>query len=353
MKKTMLITGGSGFIGSNFVRKSLRQGYSVVNVDALTYATFPDSLKDIEGDVNYTFIHGKIQDEELVESIFHQYKPNFIINFAAESHVDRSIDNPKDFIETNITGTFVLLQATRAYIKNISEENKEMFRFLHISTDEVFGSAEKVPFREEDAYNPSSPYAASKAASDHLVNAYYKTYNMPLLITNCTNNYGPYQFPEKLIPHIILCALEEKSLPIYGDGMQIRDWLHVDDHVEALLTVLENGRIGESYNIAGLNDPIPNKEVVLTICEILDKLQPRKNRASYKELITYVKDRPGHDRRYALDSSKIKKDLAWMPKHDFRDGLEKTVRWYLDNRWWWNPILQNGYEVKRIGTGEV
>lgn len=353
MKKTILITGGSGFIGSNFVRASLQRGYNVVNIDALTYAASTDSLKDIEGNANYIFVHGKIQDKELVDGLFRQHRPSFVVNFAAESHVDRSIDNPKDFIETNITGTFVLLQAARAYVKSISEENKKMFRFLHVSTDEVFGSADERPFREEDAYNPSSPYAASKAASDHLVNAYHKTYNMPLLITNCTNNYGPYQFPEKLIPHIILCALGEKPLPIYGNGMQIRDWLHVEDHVDAILTVLEKGRVGESYNIAGLNDPIPNKEVVSTICKILNKLRPRKGGISYIDLITYVKDRPGHDRCYALDSSKIRRDLGWVPKHDFQSGLEETVIWYIDNYGWWSPILRSGYAVKRIGMGEL
>jgi dTDP-glucose 4,6-dehydratase len=349
MLKTFLVTGGCGFIGSHFVRSVLQKGHKVINLDALTYAASVDILENVN--LNYTFVHGDIQNKRLLDNLLRQYHPQYVVNFAAETHVDRSIDSPKTFIDTNINGVFSLLESIRAYV---TQEDRQDFRFLHISTDEVFGSADPTrPFTEQSPYNPSSPYAASKAAADHLVRSYYKTYDLDVMITNCTNNYGPYQFPEKLIPHMIICALQEKALPLYGDGMQMRDWLYVEDHVRGIIKVLEGGCTGQSYNIAALNTPIPNKDVVLEICDILDELQPRANGQPYKNLITFVQDRPGHDVCYALDASKIEQTLEWLPSVSFKEGLKKTVLWYLTNENWWANILDKGYQTSRLGLGEV
>ena len=349
-EKTILVTGGCGFIGSHFVRRCLKEDLRVINLDALTYAASPSTLKDIQqNEFRYHFEKGYIQDRALVNSLFSKFKPSFVVNFAAETHVDRSIDSPSQFIESNVMGTFTLLDESRNYHHTLTSSEKEKFRFLHISTDEVFGSCPDDPFKESAAYNPSSPYAASKASADFIVKSYFHTYNFPVLITNCTNNYGPYHFPEKLIPLMIIRACAEQSLPIYGDGMQVRDWLYVEDHVEAILRVLQSGKIGETYNIAGLNGEVPNKAVVNEISHILDNLIPRKNGQSYSELKTYVTDRPGHDFRYALNIDKIKKELGWSPKVNFKEGMEKTVKWYLENEWWWQDILQKGYQADRIG----
>jgi len=351
--RTILITGGSGFIGSHFVRLCLQKDYRVINFDALTYAAAPGTLKNIENDLNYHFEHGKIQDREYVRSLLLKFKPQAIVNFAAETHVDRSIDSPHPFIETNIVGAFNLLEESYSYYKTLPVGEKEKFRFLHISTDEVFGSCLNEPFTEEASYNPSSPYSASKASADLIIRSYYHTYDFPILITNCTNNYGPYQFPEKLIPLMIIRAYNNQSLPIYGDGMQIRDWLYVEDHVEAILKVLEIGRVGNTYNIGGLNGELPNKVVVEEICNIFDSLMPRESNSSRKDLITYVEDRPGHDFRYALRINKIEQDLGWAPQVNFNEGLKKTVIWYLDNQWWWQEILQKGYRADRKGLKKV
>lgn len=352
--KTLFITGGCGFIGSHFVRFCLNKDYRVVNIDALTYAASLGTLSDIEDKHSqYYFERGWIQDREFIQNLFLKYTPTAIINFAAETHVDRSIDSPRPFIESNVNGTFTLLEESRNYYTKLPRKEKEEFRFLHVSTDEVFGSCPNDPYKEHAPYNPSSPYAASKAAADMIVKSYYHTYNFPILITNCTNNYGPYQFPEKLIPHMCIRAYQQQPLPLYGDGTQIRDWLFVEDHVEAILSVLTQGKIGETYNIAGLNGEIPNKVIVSEICSIFDSLIPRKNTFSYSELITYVPDRPGHDFRYALDINKIKRELGWSPQVSFQEGLKKTVKWYLENQWWWQDIIEKGYQTKRIGLEEI
>lgn len=333
--QTLLVTGGLGFIGSNFILQArAKQWGKIVNLDKLTYASNPQNLVQLQGDSEYHFIRGDIGDRELLSILLEQYQPDAIINFAAETHVDRSIQSPLNFIQTNIVGTFQLLEASKAYWEKLSAPKQEQFRFLHVSTDEVYGSLEpKEPaFREDTPYAPNSPYAASKASSDHLVRAYFHTYGFPTLITNCSNNYGPRQFPEKLIPLIILNALHGKPLPIYGDGQNIRDWLYVTDHCEALYLVLQHSRVGETYNIGGKNERA-NIAVVEKICAILDDLAPKPN-FCHSSLITFVKDRLGHDRRYAIDCSKISREIGWQPKENFDSGLLKTVHWYLNNPNW-------------------
>ncbi|KIU49580.1 MULTISPECIES: dTDP-glucose 4,6-dehydratase [Bradyrhizobium] len=347
---TILVTGGAGFIGSAVVRHLLADtGARVVNVDKLTYAANLDSLPGASGNPRYAFEQHCICQAEALRRIFETYQPSAVINLAAESHVDRSIDGPGDFIQTNIVGTFTLLQEALRHWRGLSPEAKARFRFLHVSTDEVFGSlGESGLFSETSAYAPNSPYSASKASSDHLVRAWRETYDLPTIVTNCSNNYGPYHFPEKLIPHMIIKGLAGEPLPVYGDGRNIRDWLYVEDHARALTLVLEHGRIGETYNIGGRNERT-NLDVVNTICELLDQLAPGP--ASRRNLISFVTDRPGHDRRYAIDASKLERELGWKAKEDFDSGLAKTVRWYLENRVWWQAILDRGYHQSRIGLG--
>lgn len=351
--KTILVTGGAGFIGSNFVHIALqRQDVHIINLDKLTYAGNLDSLRDIEKAEHYTFVNGDICDQTVVEELFFKYKPMAIVHFAAESHVDRSIDSPAEFIRTNINGTFTLLEAARKYWRDLEDSDKNKFRFLHISTDEVYGTlGETGYFTEETPYAPNSPYSASKAASDHLVRAYYHTYGLPVLMTNCSNNYGPYQFPEKLIPLMILNALEGKPLPIYGNGLNVRDWLYVEDHCRAILTVLEKGVPGEKYNIGGHNEKT-NISIVHTLCDILDARQPRTDGQSYRDQITFVKDRPGHDLRYAIDASKIERELGWVPAETFETGIVKTVEWYLQNKEWCRRVTDGTYRRERLGIGE-
>jgi dTDP-glucose 4,6-dehydratase len=342
----ILVTGAAGFIGSNFVLDWLDQSAEqVINLDALTYAGNLENLAALDGDCRHVFVKGDIGDFELVARLLAEHQPRVVINFAAESHVDRSIHGPEDFIQTNIVGSFHLLEAVRAYWGGLAGEAKNAFRFLHVSTDEVYGSLGKddPAFTETHRYEPNSPYSASKAASDHLVRAYHHTYGLPVLTTNCSNNYGPFHFPEKLIPLIIHNALAGKSLPIYGDGQQIRDWLYVKDHCSAIRRVLEAGRLGETYNIGGWNEK-PNLEVVHTLCEILDELRPRADGKSYAEQITYVTDRPGHDRRYAIDATKIERELGWKPAETFETGIRKTVQWYLDNQAWVSNVTSGVYQ---------
>jgi len=346
---SILVTGGAGFIGSNFVLDWLAQSDElVINLDALTYAGNLQNLASLKDDKRHVFVHGDIADFDLVSRLLAEHKPRAIVNFAAESHVDRSIHGPEDFIQTNIVGTFRLLEAVRAYWGGLPDEAKSGFRFLHVSTDEVYGSLEAndPPFSEAHRYEPNSPYSASKAASDHLVRAYHHTYGLPVLTTNCSNNYGPYHFPEKLIPLIIHNALAGKPLPIYGDGQQIRDWLYVKDHCSAIRRVLEAGRLGEVYNVGGWNEK-PNLDVVHKICDILDELRPLSTPHSplptYRSLITYVQDRPGHDRRYAIDASKMEQELGWKPAETFETGIRKTVQWYLDNQDWVGNITSGAY----------
>ena len=341
----LLVTGAAGFIGSNFVVDWLAQSDEpVINLDALTYAGNLENLVSLQGDPRHIFVKGDIGDFDLVVRMLAEHKVRGVVNFAAESHVDRSIHGPEDFIQTNIVGTFRLLDAVRAYWNSLEGEARTGFRFLHVSTDEVYGSLEKgdPAFAETHRYEPNSPYSASKAASDHLVRAYHHTYGLPVLTTNCSNNYGPCHFPEKLIPLVIHNALAGKQLPIYGDGQQIRDWLYVRDHCSAIRRVLEAGRAGEVYNVGGWNEK-PNLEVVHTLCTILDELQPRPDGKSYREQITYVKDRPGHDRRYAIDASKIERELGWKPTETFETGIRKTVRWYLDNQAWVQNVTSGAY----------
>ncbi len=342
---SVLITGGAGFIGSNFVLSWLNQSDEpIVNLDRLTYAGNLENLASLQGDPRCIFIRGDIGDATLVSSLLAEHKPRAIINFAAESHVDRSIHGPEDFIQTNIVGTFHLLESVRAYWNELEGKAKASFRFLHVSTDEVYGSLAKddPAFTEGNRYEPNSPYSASKAASDHLIRAYNHTYGLPVLTTNCSNNYGPYQFPEKLIPLMIVNALAGKALPVYGDGQQIRDWLYVEDHCSAVRRVLEAGNIGEIYNMGGWNEK-PNLEIVHTICALLDELRARADSKSYREQITYVTDRPGHDRRYAIDASKIERDLAWRPAETFETGIRKTVQWYLKNQAWVTNVQSGSY----------
>jgi dTDP-glucose 4,6-dehydratase len=348
---TILVTGGAGFIGSNFVIQAISTGFSVVNLDKLTYAGNPENLASLEANPLYTFVHGDICDAPLVASLFREHRPSAIIHFAAESHVDRSISGPEAFLRTNIDGTFVLLQAARAYHGTLTGEARESFRFLHVSTDEVYGTLSPTdpPFHEDTPYAPNSPYAASKASSDHLVRAWHHTYGLPTLVTNCSNNYGPYQFPEKLIPLMISNALAGKPLPVYGDGQQIRDWLFVLDHCSAILAVLAQGRVGETYNVGGGNQR-SNLEVVTTLCALLDELRPDSPHRPHINLLTYVQDRPGHDRRYAIDCSKITSLLGWEPAESFETGLRKTVGWYLRNREWCADITSGKYQRERLGA---
>jgi dTDP-glucose 4,6-dehydratase len=341
----IFVTGGAGFIGSNFVLDWLEQSDEpVLNLDKLTYAGNLDNLTSIKDDPRHIFIKGDIGDFELVRRLLAEYKPRAILNFAAESHVDRSIHGPEDFIQTNVVGTFHLLEAVRAYWGALEGDEKTDFRFLHVSTDEVYGSLDNndAPFSEQHRYEPNSPYSASKAASDHMVRAYHHTYGLPVLTTNCSNNYGPYHFPEKLIPLVIHNALNGKPLPIYGDGQQIRDWLYVKDHCIAIRRVLSAGHVGDTYNVGGWNEK-PNIEVVHTICTILDELKPRADGVSFSAQITYVKDRPGHDRRYAIDATKLEKELGWKPAETFETGIRKTVEWYLDNASWVENITSGQY----------
>jgi len=351
--RTVLVTGGAGFIGSNFARFSLQQceNVNIIVIDKLTYAGNIDSLRDIRANPRFTFIHGDICDVELVEMVFAKYLPAAVVHFAAESHVDRSIDSPAEFIKTNINGTFTLLEAARKYFSCISNNEKGTFRFLHVSTDEVYGSLGKDGyFTEATPYAPNSPYSASKASSDHLARAYYHTYELPILITNCSNNYGPFQFPEKLIPLMLLHALEGKPLPIYGTGEQVRDWLYVGDHCEAVWRVLEKGGPGEKYNIGGHNEKT-NLDVVHILCDILDDRKPRVDGKSYREQITFVKDRPGHDMRYAIDAAKINNELGWTPVETFETGISKTVDWYLHNQDWCRRITDGSYRQESLGSG--
>tara|TARA_R110001606_G_scaffold298278_1_gene446083 strand:+ start:2985 stop:4052 length:1068 start_codon:yes stop_codon:yes gene_type:complete len=353
----ILITGGAGFIGSALIRHTIENSsHEVINVDNLTYAGNLESLKSIESDPRYSFEHADICDEEKIKHIFEQHKPEAIMHLAAESHVDRSIDGPGQFIQTNIVGTYTLLNVSRQYSSTLSPEARSAFRFHHISTDEVYGDLEHPGdlFTETTPYAPSSPYSASKASSDHLVRAWSRTYGLPVVITNCSNNYGPYHFPEKLIPHMILNALAGKALPIYGDGSQVRDWLFVEDHVCALLEVLTKGKPGETYNIGGNNEK-RNLQVVETICDLLDQLAPTERSpalTSYRELITFVVDRPGHDKRYAIDARKIQHELGWRPAETFESGIRKTVEWYLNNRSWWQRVINGDYRLTRLGESK-
>jgi dTDP-glucose 4,6-dehydratase len=346
---TILVTGCAGFIGSNFVHTWLSSlNETVINLDKLTYAGNLANLDDLKDDKRHVFVHGDISDRELLAKLLTKYQPRAVLNFAAESHVDRSIHGPGEFIQTNVLGTFNLLESVRAYWTKLPESNadvdQQLFRFLHVSTDEVYGtlSATDAPFKETHPYEPNSPYSASKAASDHLVRAWHHTYGLPVLTTNCSNNYGPYHFPEKLIPLVILNALAGKPLPIYGDGQQVRDWLYVEDHCRAIARVLEAGKVGECYNIGGWNEKA-NLDVVNTLCAILDELQPRADGKGYAEQITYVKDRPGHDRRYAMDASKMESELGWKPRETFDTGIRKTVQWYLANQSWVEDVTSGAY----------
>lgn len=343
----ILVTGGAGFIGSAVVRLAIARGHRVINVDALTYAAFLDNVASVADHPNYTFEHVDIRDRAGLENVFAKYSPDAVMHLAAESHVDRSIDGPADFIETNINGTFNMLEAARSCWQ--AQGRPDKFRFHHISTDEVFGSlGMEGMFSEDSPYYPRSPYSASKASSDHLVRAWHETYGLPVVLTNCSNNYGPYHFPEKLIPVVILNALAGKPLPIYGDGGNIRDWLYVEDHADALLLVLAKGAVGRSYNIGGENERT-NLELVKTLCGILDRLRPRDG-GNYADLITFVKDRPGHDARYAIDPSRIRDELGWRPSVRVEEGLEKTVKWYLENESWWQPLLDRTGVGQRLGT---
>jgi dTDP-glucose 4,6-dehydratase len=345
----LLVTGGAGFIGSAVVRLAIERGHNVVNLDALTYAACLENVSAVSSNPNYFFEHVDIRNRNDLDVVFSKYKPDAVMHLAAESHVDRSIDSPSDFIETNVIGTFNMLEAARSFWQTSGKP--ESFRFHHISTDEVFGSLASDPavkFSEDTPYDPRSPYSASKASSDQMVRAWYQTYGLPVILTNCSNNYGPYHFPEKLVPVIILNALAGKPLPIYGDGSNIRDWLYVEDHADALLLVLDKGMNGRSYNIGGENE-CTNLDLVNSICKILDQLRPLST-GSYSELITFVKDRPGHDARYAIDPSRIRKELGWRPSVSIQLGLEKTVQWYLDNEDWWRPLQKRSGVGERLGT---
>jgi len=355
----ILITGGAGFIGSAVVRHIINNTTdSVVNVDKLTYAGNVESVESVSGNNRYHFVHADICDAGAMAEVFEKYQPTAVMHLAAESHVDRSIDGPSDFMRTNIMGTFTLLEAARIYWSALAKDEKTAFRFHHISTDEVYGDLEGTDdlFTEETSYEPSSPYSASKASSDHLVRAWNRTYGLPVVVTNCSNNYGPYHFPEKLVPHVILNALGAKPLPIYGNGSQIRDWLYVEDHARALYKVVTEGVVGETYNIGGHNEK-KNIDVAETLCAILDELKPISNNPAfaassythYNELIIFVKDRPGHDERYAIDASKIDKTLGWVPQESFETGIRKTVEWYLLNESWWKRVLSGEYQLERIG----
>ncbi len=347
----IFVTGGAGFIGGNFVLKQvLQENNEVLNFDKLTYAGNLDTLKNVARYPGYQFVQGDICDRRMVKDSINKFQPDVIVHFAAESHVDRSIDGPFEFIQTNIIGTAVLLDEASHYYKTLANKKKDGFKFLHVSTDEVYGSlGHEGYFTEITAYDPSSPYSASKASSDHLARAWHRTYGLPVIITNCSNNYGPYQFPEKLIPLIILNCLSEKNLPVYGKGENVRDWLYVEDHCDAIYTVLSTGELGETYNIGG-NNEIKNIIIVKTICQKMDQLAPRIGNVQYEDLITYVTDRPGHDFRYAIDPSRILDDLGWKPKETFTTGIDKTIRWYLENKEWWKAIHDNTYQQERLGV---
>ena len=347
--RTWLVTGGAGFIGGNFVLDAVRRGVRVINLDALTYAGNLDTLSPLDGDPNQVFVHGDIGDAAVVERLLVEHRPDAVINFAAESHVDRSIDGPAAFVQTNVVGTVNLLEKTRDYWRSLDAAGRDGFRFLHVSTDEVYGSlGDTGYFTEQTPFAPNSPYSASKAASDHLVRAFHHTYGLPVLTTNCSNNYGPYQFPEKLIPLVIAKALAGEPLPVYGDGLNVRDWLYVGDHCAAIRRVLEDGRIGETYNVGGDAEQ-HNINVVNTICRLLDERGPLQSGAPRSSLITYVKDRPGHDRRYAIDASRLKGELGWAPTVTFEEGMARTVDWYLDNQPWVQRVLDGSYRLERIG----
>ena len=352
----ILVTGGAGFIGSAVVRHIINNTQdSVINLDKLTYAGNLDSIASVADNERYAFVQADICDRAALDKIFAEHQPDAVMHLAAESHVDRSIDSAGEFIQTNIVGTFTLLEAARAYYQTLPENRKAQFRFHHISTDEVYGDLHGTDdlFTETTPYAPSSPYSASKASSDHLVRAWRRTYGLPTIVTNCSNNYGCYHFPEKLIPHMILNALDGKPLPVYGDGKQIRDWLYVEDHARALYLVVTQGKIGETYNIGGFNEK-QNIEVVRTICELLEELAPNKPQgiAHYADLITHVTDRAGHDVRYAIDASKIQRELGWTPQETFESGIRKTVQWYLDNQAWWQRVLDGSYKLERLGKAE-
>ncbi len=347
---TWLVTGGAGFIGGNFVLEAVARGVKVVNLDALTYAGNLDTLSSLAGNPAHVFVQGDIGDSALVARLLAEHRPDAVLNFAAESHVDRSIDGPGAFVQTNVVGTLGLLEAVRDYWKGLEGSAKEAFRFLHVSTDEVYGTLGATgKFTETTPYAPNSPYSASKAASDHLVRAFHHTYGLPVLTTNCSNNYGPYHFPEKLIPLVIAKALAGEPLPVYGDGKQVRDWLFVSDHCEAIRTVLAKGRVGETYNVGG-NSERENIQVVKAICALLDQRRPRADGQLRETQITFVTDRPGHDRRYAIDASKLKDELGWEPKHSFEQGIATTVDWYLSHQYWVDRVLDGSYRLERIGT---
>jgi len=350
MTQVYLVTGGAGFIGGNFVLGLMNRGSTqVINLDALTYAGNMDTLAPVMGNPNHIFVQGSILDRTLVNSLLEKHQPSAIINFAAESHVDRSIDSPGEFIQTNVVGTFELLEAFRSYHTAVAEKDRAALRFLHVSTDEVYGSlGTEGFFTEQTPYAPNSPYSASKAGADHLVRAYHHTYGLPTLTTNCSNNYGPFQFPEKLIPLIIQKALAGEKLPVYGDGMQVRDWLYVEDHCRAILKVLKTGKVGEVYNIGGHNE-MANLDVVKTICGLLDTMVPDSPHKPHTNLISFVKDRPGHDRRYAIDAGKLQRELGWQPEETFESGIRKTTQWYLDNREWAQRISSGEYRGERLG----
>jgi dTDP-glucose 4,6-dehydratase len=359
---TWIVTGGAGFIGSNFVRRAFATTpHKLVIFDALTYAGHLESIEDLFKDERVSFVRGDIADRDAVRALFSEHRPQAIVNFAAESHVDRSIDGPGDFVRTNVNGTFELLEASRAFLATLSEDERAAFRFLHVSTDEVYGSlGETGAFREDTPYAPNSPYSASKASADHLVRAWHETYGLPTLMTNCSNNYGPYQFPEKLIPLMIMNALEGKNLPIYGDGGNIRDWLFVTDHCEAILAVLDRGKVGEKYNVGG-NSERTNLQVVDALCAAIEAERPAESNpalkargcTAYTDLKTFVKDRPGHDRRYAIDATKIRKELGFAPQHPFETGLRLTVRWYLDNAEWSMAVTRGKYDRERLGQAKA
>ena len=352
--KTFFVTGGAGFIGGNFILNLLKEGQAkVINYDKLTYAGNLDTLSSVEDDPNYEFVKGDICDRDILCKLFESYDIDYVVHFAAESHVDRSIETPGEFIRTNVVGTFELLEAARGYVAPKNLDRHKNFRFLHVSTDEVYGSLGKTGlFTEETPYAPNSPYAASKASSDHLVRAYHKTFGLPVLTTNCSNNYGPYQFPEKLLPLMIQKALNGEHLPVYGDGQQVRDWLFVEDHCRAILQVLEKGEVGQVYNIGGHNEKT-NLDVVHSLRQILDEMLPDSPHRPHKKLIQNVADRPGHDRRYAIDASKIQNQLGWKPQESFETGLRKTVRWYLDNKNWTDRVMSGAYKGERLGLEKL
>ncbi|MCL6618310.1 MAG: dTDP-glucose 4,6-dehydratase [Thermomonas hydrothermalis] len=350
MQQTWLVTGGAGFIGGNFVLDAVQRGVRVINLDALTYAGNLDTLASLRGHPGHVFVQGDIGDRRLVDTLLQTHQPQAVLHFAAESHVDRSIDGPAAFVQTNVVGTLVLLEAVRDYWKNLPPDAQAGFRFLHVSTDEVYGAlGDTGAFTEDTPYAPNSPYAASKAASDHLVRAFHHTYGLPTLTTHCSNNYGPYQFPEKLIPLTIAKALAGEPLPVYGDGRQVRDWLHVHDHCEALRTVLAGGQVGQTYNIGG-NAERYNIDVVQAVCALLDARRPRADGRRYAEQIRFVADRPGHDRRYAIDAGKLRRELGWTPRHSFEQGLADTVDWYLGHQNWVARVLDGSYRLERLGA---